>query len=337
MKSILAVIIFLLGFISIDTFAQPGDPDLKLRLQYFRTIQDSIEEQPENLHYRWARADLLFNPITTLWTKPTEKLEEFLKNSSQFELYLNDTIVHKGLMSYMHPEVIISKTYNPASELGVFLLENQSILINDLTDLIESGIAFDSGIGSVGCFNTSANKAHFLYKRGQFYNQTGQVEKAIEDFLLALKNDPTEQLKERIYTSIASFYYNSVKLGSYEHYKSTLHSISIIEPAIEDSSYFTGTLPLEYKYEEPKLEIMRMVKDSISYVNYLQNRSVSYLNYYYSLMETEGKDKQYYTSDQAFKRSREYELMIYNYLIELNPKTGADEFKKHKKLIIEKI
>lgn len=82
---------------------------------------------------------------------------------------------------------------------------------------------------------------------------------------------------------------------------------------------------------------MKRYNNSSSYVTHLQNRTISYLNYYYSLMETaDSNDNKYYIAI-AYERSREYELLIYNYLIELNPRTGAKEFKKHKKLIVEKI
>lgn len=316
--------------------AQPGDPDLKLRLQYFHTILDSLRADPDNPYVKWARVDLLFDPVTTIWDGPTEELNAFLSKSSQFELYVRDTVVKMYRTTHMSAQRFERKYVNPASELGDFLLEHQSVLINDLTELIESGVVFNRhGLANVGCFRESANRAHFYYKRGQFYYFTGQATKALADFQAALDNEPPEPLKERIQTSIAAYHYSRAKSGSVESYPIALEYIHLIEPAMEDSTCCAGAVPRDwYQYEEPKLELMRWFEDSVSYVNYLQNRSAGFLNLYYSIL-TERSD---YTSREiALSRAQKYEVMIYDYLRAIDPDVGPKTLIQHKKIIIDKL
>lgn len=338
MKNILAILIVLLSFTSVDTLAQPGDDNHKILLRYFHEIQDSIQKYPDNLFYKWVRIDLLFNPIFDLQTKPTSNLNDYLSNSPQFNLYVQDSIIHSSRPHYMSSTLIITKTYNPAKTLGDFLVKNQDVLIDDLTKLIENNLKFENRfMNSIGQYNATVNTSSFLYKRGQLYYLTGETEKGLNDFTSALNFFPKDDLTKRIHTSMAAYYNTIEKPVQKENYKLTLKYIRLVEPAVEDYSYYKGGAPREYHYEKEKLELMKRDNDSTSYVTYLQNRTISYLNYYYSLMETaDSNDKKYYIAN-AYERSREYELLIYKYLIELNPRTGAEEFKKHKKLIVEKI
>lgn len=339
MKNILALLIFLLSFTSVATFAQPGDDNHKIRLKYFHEIQDSIKKYPDNLFYKWVRLDLIFSPIFEIQTKPTKKIEDFLSKSSNFRLYLQDSIVHSSKPHYMSSKVVTSKTYNPVKTLGDFLLKNKEVLIADLTKLIENNFKFENRfMKSIGQYNPTANKSDFLYKRGQLYYVTGDTEKGLSDFTSALNFSPKDDLTKKIYTSLAAYYYNIEKPLQKENYELALKYIRLVEPSTEDNSYTKGVKPQFYRYESEKLKLMKKYNDSTSYVTYLQNRSAGFLNHYYSLMEiVNGKNRQQYAIDEAFSKSREYELMIYDYLIELNPNTGAEEFKKQKKMIIEKI
>lgn len=63
-----------------------------------------------------------------------------------------------------------------------------------------------------------------------------------------------------------------------------LKYIHLAEPAIEDSTCSKGQEPFLYLYEREKLGLMKRHEDSTAYVNYLQNRSASYLNWYYSII-----------------------------------------------------
>lgn len=331
--------LFFILFLAVNqSFAQPGDPDLKHRLRWFNEAQYSVIEYPDNLYYRWVRLDILFNPYFQVQTKPTKDLKDYLTSSNQFYQYVADTLVESFQPCDMC-RFKNRKKYNPASKLGSFLLFNQNQLISDLTDLIKSDTIFRSRFtNSIGGYVQNPNKSHFLYKRGQFYYLSGEAKKGLNDYLSALKYSPNEEMTKRIYTSIAAYYYTIQNSELQENYDQALKFIRLAEPVMEDSSYYKGKEPHDYQYESAKLDLMKRYNDSTSYVNYLQNRAVSYLNYYYSLMETmKPEDHYYYKCDNAFERSREYELMIYNYLTELNPTIGAEEFKKHKKLIIEKI
>ena len=199
MKKNLATLIFLLSFTSVDTLAQPGDDDHKIRLKYFHAIQDSIQKYPDNLFYKWVRLDLLFSPLFEIQTKPTEKMEDFLSKSAHFSLYIQDSIVHSSRPHYMSSTLIITKTYNPAKTLGDFLLKNQDVLIADLTKLIENNLKFENRfMNSIGQYNPTANKSNFLYKRGQFYYLTGETEKGLNDFTSALNFFPKDDLTKRI-------------------------------------------------------------------------------------------------------------------------------------------
>ncbi|MFZ6053051.1 hypothetical protein [Halocola ammonii] len=341
MKSTLAVLAALalpLCLMPAYTFAQPGDPDLEHRLRYFNEAQDSVITYPDNLFYRWVRLDILFTPYFEVQTKPTSNLKDYLTHSNQFYQYVADTLLENYQPCHMC-QFEKRKKYNPASKLGSFLLNNQNQLIADLTDLINSDI---NSLGLIpnglSVFVDTPNKSDFLYKRGQFYYFTGRAEKGLKDFLAALDCSPDEELKTRIYTSIAAYYYTNEKVEQKENYHKALKYLQLAEPALEDSSYSRGELARDYLYEIEKLDLMKRYSDSTSYVNYLQNRSAGFLNRYYELMAKEEEEgSPYYTTDKVYARSREYELTIYDYLLELNPNTGVDEFKKHKKLIIGKI
>lgn len=338
MKSILTKLIFLSIFITGHVFAQPGDPDLEHRLRWFSEAQDSVIKHPDNLYYRWARLDILFSPYFYVQTKPTDDLKEYLSSSNQFYQYVADSLVE----SYQPCDMCQFKNrkrYNPASKLGSFLLTNQYQLITDLTDLINLGKTFDSNRSSFpGVHVDNPNKAHFLYKRGQFYYFTGKKEKGLIDFSSALSYAPDEALKKQIYTSLAAYYYNTENTGSQEDYNLALKFLRLAEPALEDSSYYKGEVPRDYHFEREKIDLMKRYGDSTSLVMYLQNRAAGYLNYYYSLMATIPPDDHYYKEcGKALERSREYEMMIYTFLYENDPKTKAVEYKKHKKLIVEKI
>lgn len=333
MKTIQPLLFLFFLYLAPDqTFAQPGDDDKIHHSRYFHQRQDSVLKNPDNVMYKWMRLDLLFNPYFRLQTKPTKSLSDYLRHSDQYHLYVEDSITEWSRPHYMSSDLIVTKTYNPARELGDFLLGNQDKLIEELSKLIDTDAKF------IDEYSRSVDKPFFLYKRGQFQYLSGNPEKGLKDFISALDYSPTVDLKKRIYTSIAAYYYNNEQLELKENYRLALQYIRLTEPVIEDSSYSKGEEPMQYLYEKEKLDVMRKYGDSTEYVNYLQNRVISYLNHYYSLMETmKPEDHYYYKCDDAFERSRKYELMIYNYLIELNPSTGAEEFKKHKKLIIEKI
>lgn len=338
MKSILTAFTILLSLMSNYTFAQPGDPDLEHRLRWFNIVQDSVIKNPDNLYFRWARLDVLFTPYFSVQTKATDNLKEYLSNSSQFYAYVADTLIENFQPCDMC-RFTKRKKYNPASKLGSFLLNNQNQLISDLSNLINSDNTIKSQISNnVVLYVKNADKSDFLYKRGQLYYLTGKADKGLNDFLAALNHSPREELKKRIHTSLAAYYYTIENSDLQENYTMALKNIQLAEPALEDNSYFKGEEPNDYHYEREKLELMKRYNDSTSYVNYLQNRATGYLNHYYSLLESiDPKDHYYYKCDKAYKRSREYELMIYNYLIELNPKTGVVEFKVHKKLIVERL
>jgi len=333
MKTIQALLFLFFLYIAPDqTFAQPGDDDMKLHSRYFHQRQDSVLKNPNNVIYKWMRLDLLFNPYFHLQTKPTKELSDYLHHSDQYGLYVEDSITKSSRPHYMSSELIVTKTYNPARELGDFLLENQDKLIEELSNLIDTDAKFKYE------YYDSVNKPFFLYKRGQFQYLNGNPEKGLKDFISALDFNPTEDLKKRIYTSIAAYYYNNEKLERKENYTLALKYLRLAEPAIEDSTCSKGQEPFLYLYEREKLGLMKKHEDSTAYVNYLQNRSASYLNWHYSIIaKRERNTTPTDQGDKAFKTGREYELMIYEYLKEISPEISEDELKKHKKIIINKL
>ena len=332
MKKNTTIFIFLISLLSGHSSAQPGDRYLEDRLRWFNEAQDSIKKYPDDLFHRWVRLDILFAPQFHITTKPTDSLMQYLASSSQYYLYVKDSFdVDYNQMSERQLKKDI-KEQKAAAKLGIFLLLNQEELINDLTSLIKSDIVFNSRSRyTSGHYNTATKSAFFL-KRGQLYYVTGHPEKALQDYLKAIENNPDKVLIRHVYTSIAAYYYSK------KNYSVTLNYTKLAEPAKEDTTCFKGERPEDYNYERVKLDIMKEANDSTSFVSYLQNRSASYLNYYYSLIQTSNAENRLNSESQSvFTRSKEYELMIYSYLLELNPEIGADEFKKHKKAIVNKL
>ena len=339
MKIALVNILFLLSLTSFTATAQPGDDNHEIRLRYYHAIQDSIKANPAHLFYKWVRLDLLFDPYFNLQTKPTETLDDFLRQNDQFELFTRDSIIHASRTHYMSREVFTIKKHNPAKAMGDFLRKHQQDLIADLNELIAHEVKFENRfMGTVGMYTRTADQSNFRYKRGQFYYATGRPEKALNDFEAALRMATDKALTERIYLSIIAYYLTIEQEQQPDKDTLALHYIRRAEPVLEDSSCFKGEEPHRYTYESKKLALMKAIRDSSAYVNYLQNRTAGYLNYYYALLgSTNPEDQGSTTLNRAFGKSREYELMIYDYLMELNPATGAAEFIKHKKEIIDKL
>lgn len=338
MKNSPITFLLLLSLLANHAFAQPGDSNLEHRLRWFNETQDSVIENPERLCFRWARLDILFNPYFEIQTRPTNDLKAYLTTSSQFYQYVADSLVERIQPCDMC-RFTSRRKYNPASKLGAFLLSNQEQLIADLTQLIDSDLSFrSSNLRLMAPYVKNPNKADFLHRRGQFYYFTGRKERGLADFLAALKYAPSERLEKQIYTSLAAYYYTIENAASQENYQQTLKFMQLVEPALEDSSHCKGERPRDYLYEREKLDLMRRYDDSTSLVNYLQNRAAGFLNYSYALMKsTTPKDHYGPSHEKAFFRSREYELMIYDYLKEANPKTRAEALKAHKKRIVDKL
>jgi len=336
---VLPTLLYFLFLAATPVIAQPGDPDLEHHVRYFNEIQDSIVKYPNEPFYKWVRADLLFSPYFDIDTKSSEELEKFLSYSSEYQLYVQDSIAIGQRVSPMSAKVFYYKKANPAHVLGDFIVKNQKRLIADLTELIERDATFkDRFMNTIGQYTATANKSSFLYKRGQLYYVSGHPEKAIQDYMAALDAIPFDELKSRIYLSIAAYYCNTEDTKQKENYALALKYLKIIEPAIEDSSFSKGEEPGYYGYEREKLALMRKYDDSTAYVNYLQNRAASYLNYYYSILaERAVNNKPSDQEQQAFDRAHEYELMIYEYLKELNTGISEDELKKQKKIIEGKL
>ncbi|MEO0404982.1 MAG: hypothetical protein AAF193_08935, partial [Bacteroidota bacterium] len=261
------IILIVCALTPISATAQPGDPNLEFRHRWFTEAQDSVVEHPNDLFYKWVRLELLFNPYFTVHTAPTDSLVTFLKSSSQFHGYMADSIPMRRRTCYMCPYHNF-KQYNPANQLGSFLLTNQDSLKLDLDLLVTSEIEFEDRwtVGMSGFFR-AANKASFLLKRGQFQYVTGQTEKALNDFHAALESGPNEDYRKRILTCLVAYYMHQNGNTS-QHYSSAMEYLNLLEPAMEHVSCNQGEEPAWYQYEHERLELMKRYGQSELFLAY---------------------------------------------------------------------
>lgn len=302
-------------------FAQPGDEFHVYTLRTFSQVQDSIVKYPKDPFYKWARIQILFNTSFNLFTKPTDKIEAYaIKYMDLYrQIDLDSVTVMKPQPCQMCPNTPV-RILNPAKEMSSYLFNNQKELLNDLNTLIESGneIKVPPLFGK----HYSANKASFLYKRGQFYYLSGKSDKALKDYLEALEANPSATLKNEITISIAAYYYN------------TEQEIQGKEKlALEYLDKSGSALGLDEEYEKKRFELLKATNDSAFVINYLKEASARslkiYLNAIINSYQSE-KIKELYDYQK-------YQGLIFDYLKEIQPNITIEDLKKQMIDIIEKL
>ncbi len=323
---------FTVAFIPNLSQAQPGDFYGEHRLRWFIEVQDSVEQYPDDLFYKWARMELIFRPYFDLYTPAYDNLDSYTKRMSIYQSYQKDSIVvsRKQACKMCGPKRVLVE--NPANELRNFVLDNQENLLSDLNMLIEEKPTYVDRWAPGNRRPLTANLASYLYRRGQLYYVTDKPEDALKDYKKALESNPTGELKKEIYVSIAGIHLQS------KDNRLALKYLNLAEPAIEDSTHLSENLPAYYRYESVKLALLDSLGDSTAIVNYLQNRSANYLGHYYTrLGERNPKEKPTHAEGEAIRKAEEYELMIYEYLKRNRAETGPSSFLNHKKAILDKL
>lgn len=316
--------VFVIVFLAINNiFAQPGDIYFEYRLRSFNEVQDSIDQNPSNPFYRWARIQILFNPTFDLYTKSTDKLEDYALK--YIDLYRqcdqNSVTSMRRQPCDMCPNTPV-RILNPAKEMWAFLFENQKQLLKDLDKLVESGVEIKAPWNWGNHY--SANKSSFLYKRGQFYYVTGKREKALKDYLEALELNPTIEQKRKISISIAAYYYTSDQVVQ-DKEKLVLKYINL--------SGMGGT-----KYEEERIDLLFSMTDSVFVINYFQELATKSLRSYLNLLnERNSSEPQTNIEIQTFYTFQKYEMLILEYLKKTQLNVSIDDLKNQMIDIIEKL
>ncbi len=310
------LILFFLIAPFFNGFSQPGDRHNCYSFGMYKNVQDSIKKYPEDNFYQWVRLEILFRPTFVLYTKSTMQIKEYFKHFAFYSEYELGVDPHNP-----NPCKNISRVANPVREMGDFLIENTSQLIKDLDSLIEQGSNIKKRTFAI-FYYYSANKASYLYKRGQLNYLTGKPAKAKEDYLSALENEPDNNLKKEILLSIAAYYYTQDSITE-ESQRQALKYLDL---------YASNGGTNHHNYETEKINLLKSLKDSTTLVNYFHDQAARCWKKYYDQLKIET-----YKSDRIITDAIIYEQLLFEYLKELNPVFTMEEFKKHKDIITEKI
>lgn len=319
MKTFIVLVLVFTPFF--NSFAQPGDEHNYFRFTEFKNVQDSIKKYPKDQFYRWVRLEILFKTRFQLQTKSTLHVKDYFK---YFDLYReyegpDSIIVYVPQPCHMCPSRQ-EKIWNPTREMGDFLIENTSQLIKELDVLIKQGTTIKQR--HFYLYNYYCGyKAAYLYKRGQLNYLIGKPEKAKEDYLSALENEPDNDLKKEILISIAAYYFTQDSVTEESQ-----------RQALKYLDFYTAIAGFNPHYETEKINLLKSLKDSITLVTYFQDQAARCWRHYYENLKYEA-----YKGDRSMADAMKYEQLLFEYLIELNPEFTMEEFKKHKDIITGKL
>lgn len=308
------IILFLVLAPFFNVFAQPGDVHNCFRYGEYKNVQDSIKKYPNETFYKWVRLEILFKPWFQLQTKPTAQVKDYFK---YFDFYRE----YDYEFNWMN--TVPCKNYrgvaNPTREMGDFLIQNQTQLMNDLDLLIEQAIKVKErwSFGRI----YSGNKAAYLFKRGQLYYLNGKPDKAKDDYLSALENEPVNDLKKEILISIAAYYY-------------TLDSVTedCQRQTLKYLDLYTEIAGFNPHYETEKINLLKSLNDSTTLVNYFHDNAAGHWRNYHNQLVNQNSE-----AGKQMMEAIRYEQLLFEYLKELNPEFSMEEFKRHKDIITEKI
>lgn len=321
MKTIFTLLILFSTFC--QAFAQPGDQYHEFPYRNFQNVQDSIKKYPKDPFYRWVRLEIIFKPRFELHTKSTALVKDYFKYYDFYREYDGpDSIIVRRVPYRNEMGRWTKKVKNPTREMGDFLINNKAQLVKDLNLLIQQNVTYNNRQMNNHLIY-SGNKPSYLYRRGKLFYLTGEPEKAREDYLTALENEPSNDLKKEILLAIAAYYYTQDSVTE-ESQRQALKYLDLYNGTWAKGYYYT--------YEEEKINLLKSLKDSTTLITYFQNgAAMAWKNYFYLY-----KDK-YSNADKQISNAIKYEQMLFEYLKELNPNCTIEEFKEHKKIILEKI
>lgn len=310
-----------------NVFAQPGDVENFFRYKEYKIVQDSIIEYPKNLFYKWVQLDIVFKPRFNLYTKSTAQVKEYFKHYNLYREYDGpDSIIVSGAYK-SEMGSWRKKVKNHTREMGDYLVNNKSELIKVLDVLIKKNRTYkDRQIEGLSIYYYSGDKPTYLYRRGQLYYLNGEPDKAKEDYLSALENEPTNDLKKEILLSMAAYYYTQDSLTE-ETQRQALNYLEAYNQISSRDDYFS-----RLTYETEKINLLKSLKDSTTLVNYFHDQAARCWKKYYDQLKIGA-----YKGDGSISDAIRYEQLLFEYLKELNPEFSMEDFKNHKDIIVQKL
>lgn len=284
-------IIYLLLLLSTHIIAQPADDIPALREQKVQEITKALLTDPGNVHLIWERVNLIFDPYFDIYTKPHPQPD--IRDASA-DFYGRTAFAYKDI--------------NILTELNK--------LIEKKTVIIDTG-GRNNGIDEI----ISNTPASLYFRRGQYYYLNNLLDKALDDYLMALNTKPSDNLKERICFALAVYYYNSEKRNHIQNMEKALEYIDMVTPLIYETqprvlSYYSEAYP--DRYEQEKIMLLKETHKKDRLKGYLQNLAISYLTLYlHDIHQPDDYKKQHsYTIPETLKRGLSYLSILSDYYFE---------------------
>ncbi|MGB0886947.1 MAG: tetratricopeptide repeat protein [Vicingaceae bacterium] len=271
MKNLLYTLLFLL---STYTYAQPGDI-MGMNINRVNEINSLLKIDTNNHKLLWERLEIVFSPHFNLYTRSRQPI------SKSDSLIIGDGFERNKIFR------------------DVDVLADLNYLLAHTVVIVPSRVSA-----------RSVTSANFHYKRGQYYYFNGEPDKALEDFLTALHKNPNPFLVERIYISIAAYYYNlsngEFNLANLERALEYIDGAipKAIEHTPETFEYYTERN--HHPFEREKIMLLEITGKHERLANYLKSLAKSHLHLYHKEIQ---KSEEYqrnhsysipYTLDEAF-------------------------------------
>lgn len=180
---------------------------------------------------------------------------------------------------------IYKKSGNLKGELSYF--KNSTELFDDLNKLIKNNVVIDNH-----------NIAEFKMLRGKLYYFSGEIDKALEDYLFALNCNDTlknSDLNDKIYIAIAAYYYN---LGDSLTEENARQALKYVDMANPKSCHSNQTPDC---FEREKIELLKFLKEEQRLISYYKGLIFQEYN---SFVET--KIRGSVTTDYIFNKNEFY-------------------------------
>ena len=209
-------------------------------------------------------------------------------------------------------------------ESWAFSYKNIDVL-TEINRLIDKSPTIDKTLGR------RENAAYFYYKRGQYYYLKNQKEAALSDYLMALKSNSDNYIKNRICISIVAYYYNLDDVPKQENLVHALEYIDIVTPIEHEKSF----RELNYNdtngdiFENEKILLLKALNNKERLVNYFKNNAKSYIKLYIKTISTYEALYSRRTSDSFTEQQLERGLSYLNRLAEYYNEIGETQNAKN--------
>jgi tetratricopeptide (TPR) repeat protein len=207
---------------------------------------------------------------------------------------------------------IYKKSRNLNSELGYF--KNSAELFDDLNKLINNNVVIDNHYIT-----------EFKMLRGRLYYFSGETDKAIKDYLSALNYNASfypDDLKDKIYLSIAAYYYNLEDSLTEKNARQALKYITMTNPNSCNSNQTPDC------FEQEKKELLMFLKEEKKLKEYHKELIFSEYNSYIKARNgRRGTTDYIYNTNELYFRT----LNKINELAEYYDEVGNHQESKHHK------